>query len=161
MGAQDRTYAGYLSTPAFALTTSAANETTRWIAPSGLVGSFLQANFATALYGPAEVWRPVAICFQISTTTTVTTATLALRKNGVNVPAVAPSGTAVVSATVPVAASSSTETLVALNYTNPTADAPGDAWSLFVSATSTAGVVNCRLYYFIKPTLGISDGVLI
>ena len=161
MGAQDRTYVGYLSTPSFSLTTSGANETTRWTAPFGLSGPFLQSNFATATYGPAEVWRPCAIAFQITTATTVTAPVVTLRKNGVNVPAVAPSGTAVVTATIPISAATTGETIVALNYTNPTADAAGDQWSLFVTTTSTAGVVGIRLYYFIKPTLGISDGVLI
>jgi hypothetical protein len=156
MGAQDRTYTGYLRATMGTLTTTGANETARVIAPSALSIPLLQTNFMTAVYSTSEAWRPVGIAYIITTGITVTAAVVTLRKNGVNA---LTGGTA----TLPIQALGANEVFAPFTaYTFAAGDAPGDAWSVFVTTTSTAGVVNpVTLVYGIVPKIGVSEGLLI
>jgi hypothetical protein len=155
MGFTEKSYGGGLgSTPTFALTTSAANETTRWAPAANLVPALLQAKSISAIYGPSETWVPVAFAYIIAVATTVTAPVVQLRKNGV-----APA-TGTPQATVPISAATTTETMVPFgNYSFSAADAIGDVWSAFVTTTSTAGQISIRIIYACRSVAGVNVGV--
>jgi hypothetical protein len=118
------------------LTTTAGNETSRCIVPSGVSIPLLQAKKLTAFQMPNEVWVPVGLWYTVTTGITVTDVVVTLRKNGV-------SPTSGGTATLPIAASSANEKwAVFSNWVFAAADAIADTWSVLVTTTSTAGVVN-------------------
>jgi hypothetical protein len=137
------------------LTTSGANETAKDIAPSGISIPLLQAKILTGNYAPAEVWVPVGLWYIITTGITVTAAVVTLRKNGVSA---ASGGTA----TLPIAASGADWKFAAFSsYTFAAADAAADQWSVLVTTTSTAGVVNpVVLAYAIRAIPNVTEGSL-
>lgn len=162
MGFIDTGLAGYGSVSLGSLTTTGANETLRATTPNIIPASLRQGKMLTERAGPGEVWVPLGIAYIITTGITVTPVVLTLRKNGVNA---ATNGTI----TLPIAALGPNEiwanfnaggTPSTANYTFAAADAMADAWSLFVTTTSTAGVVSIRLIYAWRAVIGISTGVV-
>ena len=147
-------FAGYHRVNLGSLDCTGGNETFKVITPSGIAMPLLQAKSLTAYYGPAETWVPVGVAYIITTGITVNAAVITLRKNGVSA---ATGGTA----SLPVHAINANETFAAFsNYTFAAADAAGDAWSVLVTTTSTAGVVNpVSLIYGIRVVGGIATGV--
>jgi hypothetical protein len=137
------------------LTTSGANETAKDIAPSGISIPLLQAKNLTGNYAPAEVWVPVGLWYIITTGITVNAAVVTLRKNGVSA---ATGGTA----SLPVAASGANWLFAVFSsYTFAAADAAADQWSVLVTTTSTAGVVNpVVLCYAIRAIPNVTEGSL-
>lgn len=137
------------------LTTTGANETAKDIVPSGLSIPLLQAKMLTGNYGVAEVWVPVGLWYIITTGITVTDVVVTLRKNGV-------SPTSGGTATLPIAAlGANWKFAVFSSWVFAAADAAADAWSVLVSTTSTAGVVNpVHLCYAIRTVGNVTDGAL-
>jgi hypothetical protein len=138
------------------LTTSAGNESNRVQSPSGLATlptSNIQKFKLTGRIGPAIVFRPLGIDWVTTTTTTVTAPVLTLRKNGANV-----TGATV---TIPLAAAGVADTFGAFpDYSaNIGTDAVGDSWSVFVSTTSTAGVISVWLWVACIVVPGINAGL--
>jgi hypothetical protein len=157
MGAQDQSNFAFQYGPTMgSLTTTAGNETIRVPAPTATVGE-LQAARISAGFSVADVWRPVGVAWQVTTGITVTNVVVTLRKNGVNA---ATGGTA----TMPIQAIDATQYFYApfSAYTFAAADAAGDKWSIFVTTTSTAGVVNPTFLCFgwIRVP-GVNEGVAI
>lgn len=155
MGAYGRGLAGYFQHSLGSLTLTGANETLRAIQPSGISIPLIQAGFLTENFAPNDVvWFPVAIIYIVTTGITVTNAVVTLRKNGVSA---ATGGTA----TLPIVALGPNEIFSALsNYTFAAAPAAGDNYSVLVTTTATAGVVNpLYLVYGYKTVAGITDGV--
>ena len=137
------------------LTVSGANESAKDIAPSGISIPLLQAKMLSGLYTPAEVWVPVGLWYVITTGITVNAAVVTLRKNGVSA---ATGGTA----SLPIAASSADWKFAAFSsWTFAAADAAADQWSVLVTTTSTAGVINpCALAYAIRAVPNVTEGAL-
>jgi len=94
----------------------------------------------------------VGIVYIITTGITVNAAVVTLRKNGVSA---ATGGTA----SLPVAASGADELFVPFTpWTFAAADAAADAWSVLVTTTSTAGVVNpLLLVYGVRDVIGVTE----
>jgi hypothetical protein len=157
MGAQDQSNFSWQYGPNMgSLTTTGANETVRIPAPTVLVAT-LQSTKLSAGYALADVWRPIGITWQVTTGITVTNAVVTLRKNGVSA---ATGGTA----TMPIQAIDATQMFYApfSAYTFAAADAAGDKWSVLVTTTSTAGVVNPTFLVFgCIRVPGINEGVAI
>jgi hypothetical protein len=162
MGWTNRYAVGLKSVYLGALTTSGANESRQAAAPSALIAAFLQDAKAastgssiplTQYHQQAEVWRPVGVLLQTTTSTTVTIPALTLRKNGVSA---ATGGVATMGAlrTAPFA-----EFIPFTAYTFAAADAAGDKWSVLVTTTSTAGAVEVHLFYATISVAGISDAI--
>ena len=155
MGAQDQFNGAYQYGPNMgSLTTTGANETVRVPAPIALLATVQSAKL-TAGYSIADVWRPVAIVWQVTTGITVTNAVVTLRKNGVSA---ATGGVA----TLPIQAIDATQMFIATftAYTFAAADAAGDKWSVLVTTTSTAGVVNPTFLIFAPiRVLGVNEGI--
>lgn len=141
--------------PMPALTVSGANESIKDIAPSGMSIPLLQAKMLTGNYAPAEVWVPVGLWYIITTGITVTATVVTLRKNGVS-----PSSGG--TATLPIAASGADWKWAA--FSTPVfaaADAAGDQWSVLVTTTSTAGVINpVVLGYAIRAVPNVTEVAL-
>ncbi len=137
------------------LTVSGANETATDISPSGITVALLQAKFLTGNYAPAEVYVPVGLWYIITTGITVNAAVVTLRKNGVSA---ATGGTA----SLPVAASGANwKFAVFSSWTFAAADAAADAWSVLVTTTATAGVVNpVVLAYAIRAVPNVTESTL-
>jgi hypothetical protein len=155
MSAQDQTTIFYGNRDLGSLTTTGANESRKAKVPNAISVPLLQTNFLSALWPVNEVWRPVGISWVVTTGVTVTAAVVTLRKNGVSA---ATGGTA----TIPIQAADATQDFFApfSAYTFAAADAAGDQWSVLVSTTSTAGVINpVVLWYACKRALGINEGV--
>ena len=152
MGFIDRGIRAYARVTLGSLTTTGANETLRAIEPSGISGPLLQAKFLTERFPPAETWVPVGVTYIITTGITVTDAKVTLRKNGVSA---ATGGFA----TLPIAALGANEVFAAFTpWTFAAADAAGQAWSVLVSTTSTAGVVNpIYLVYAVRDVIGVAE----
>jgi len=152
MGFVDRAIRGMQKTNLGSLTTTGANETLKAKVPSGLSGPLLQAKLISERYSTAEVWVPLGISYIITTGITVTAAVVTLRKNGVSA---ATGGTA----TLAIQALGADEVFVPFTpWTFAAADAAGDQWSLLVTTTSTAGVVNpIHLYYGVKSVISITE----
>ena len=153
MGFIDRGFRGFQRSGSLGtLTTTGGNETAKVKVPSGVSGPLLQAKFLTGRYGPAEVWVPVGLWYTITTGITVTDAKVTLRKNGVS----AASGGV---ATLPIAALGADELFAAFSpWTFAAADAAGDQWSVLVTTTSTAGVVNpLYLAYALRDVINITE----
>lgn len=146
---------GYQRANLGSLTTTGANESLRALPPTGLSGPLLQQKFLTERYSLAETWVPVGIVYVITTGITVTAAAVTLRKNGVN----ALTGGV---ASLPIQALGPNEVGAAFTpWTFAAADLPGDVWSIFVTTTSTAGVVTANLVYAIRDVINVADGVSI
>lgn len=137
------------------LTVSGANETQTVVVPSGISVPLLQAKILTGNQSAAEVWVPVGLWYTITTGITVTATVVTLRKNGVS-----PSSGG--TATLAIAASSANEKFAPFsNWVFAAADAAADAWSVLVTTTSTAGVVNpVYLCYAIRCVANVTDGAL-
>ena len=137
------------------VTLSGTNESLRVKVPSSVSVPLLQARFMTGKYPPNEVWVPLGLSYIITTGITVTAGVVTLWMNGV-----ACTGTGA-AATLPIASSGADEIFVPFgNYVLPAAPGIGDAWSVKVTTTSTAGVVNpVYLWYITKPVAGITEGV--
>jgi hypothetical protein len=134
------------------LTVTGGNETIKDVAPSGLAIPLLQNKSLTGNYAPAEVWVPVGLWYIITTGITVNATVLTLRKNGVSA---ATGGTA----TLPVHALGADYLFAPItSYTFAAADAAGDQWSLLVTTTSTAGVINpVILCYAIRAVPNVTE----
>lgn len=158
MGAYGRGLAGYFFHDLESLTLTGANESLRAIVPSGVSIPLLQANFLTENFAPNDlVWVPVGVSYVITTGITVTNAVVTIRKNGVG-PIATPATAG--QATLPIAALGANELFAPFtNYAFAAAPAPGDAWSVLVTTTSTAGVVTLFLCYAYRTVAGITDGV--
>lgn len=162
MGWTNRYGTGLKSVLLGSITTSGANESAQAVAPNGLIPAFLQDAKAFAT-GPAipltnwhqvnEVWRPVGVLLKTTTTVTVTIPAFVLRKNGVS----ASSGGVVTMGALRTAPFS--EFLPFSAYQFAAADAIGDKWSILVTTTSTAGVVEATLFYATISVAGISDAL--
>lgn len=154
MSAQDQSTCTYGNAAMGTLTTTAGNETPKVGAPTAVVAN-LQTNFLTALWPIAEVWRPIGVSYRVTTGITVTNVVVTLRKNGVTA---ATGGTA----TLPIQAIDATQDFYSpfAAYTFAAADAANDKWSVLVTTTSTAGVINpVILWYATVRKLGINEGV--
>ncbi len=148
-------YAGLLRSGSLGtLTTSGANETLKVTTPSGLTDALLQRYALSGRLGLAEKWIPVGIWYTITTTTTVTVGVVTLRKNGVSA---ATGGTA----NIVIAAAATTELFAPFtDYTFAAAWAAGDQWSVLVTTTQTAGVINpVFLAYANAAQVGLTDGI--
>lgn len=135
------------------LDTTAGNETLKVTTPSGDTDALLQHYNLTQYVGTGEVWRPIGIYYTVTTGITVNAAKVTLRKNGVS-----PSSGGVATLAI---ASATTTVLYApfTDYTFAAPDAAADQWSVLVTTTSTAGVVNpVLLRYATIPVVGLSDG---
>lgn len=154
MTAQNKSTEGYNSVALGSLTTTGANESARVSPVTGASGPLLQSKFLSSIFTPNEVWVPIGISYIITTGITVTNAVVTLTKNGV---AAATGGTA----TLPIAALGANYIFAAFTpWTFTAADAAGDLWSVKVSTTSTAGVVNpVLLWYSVRQVAGVSDGI--
>jgi hypothetical protein len=135
------------------LTTTAGNETLKVVTPSGVSVPLLEAKSLTNRYTANEVWFPVGIWYTCTTGVTVTNAKVTLRKNGVSA---ATGGVA----TVPIVTATTAELWSAFTaWTFAAAPAAGDVWSVLVTTTSTAGVINpCYLGYAVGAYVSVSDG---
>ena len=136
------------------LTTTGANETLKVTSPSGISASILQNLKMSGRQTAAEVWFPVGIFYTITTGITVTAAVVTLRKNGVSA---ATGGLA----TLPIASATTTVLFAPFtSWTFAAAPAAADVWSVLVSTTSTAGVVNpVLLAYRLGGSVGVSEGI--
>jgi hypothetical protein len=164
MSAQDKSFGVLPSISMGALTTTGANEMTRVVSPSALTIATLQRYKLTAVQGPAEIWWPLGIAWIVTTGITVTATVVQLLKNGVTPNG--PSTTLTLNgiATLPIQATSAVSEFFApfSDYTFAAAPAAGDAWSVKVITTSTAGAITARLVYSTATAvLGVTDGVLI
>ena len=95
---------------------------------------------------------PVGVAYIITTGITVTDAKVTLRKNGVSA---ATGGVA----TLAIHASGADELFAPFTpWTFAAADAAGQAWSVLVTTTSTAGVVNpVYLVYAVRDVIGVAE----
>ena len=161
-GAQDRT-GPVLGTISWgSLTVTGANETFRAVSASGITGNVLQRYRISGTQPPAEQWIPVGVAWVVTTGITVTAAVVQLQKNGV-----APNGPSATAAlngivTMPIVALSAINEFFApfSDYTFAAGPAAGDAWSIKVTTTATAGIVTARMVYFPSYTvLGVTEGI--
>lgn len=142
------------------LTMTGANETQKVTTPSGLTDALVQRYALSNRLGLAEKWIPVGIWYTITTTTTVTTGAVILRKNGVS--ALTGAGLAGGGvATIPILAAATTELFAPFSdYTFAAAWAAADQWSVLVTTTQTAGVINpIYLAYMTAAQVGLTDGI--
>lgn len=148
---------GYQQKSLGSLTVTGANETIKVVSPAAISGALLQSKFISERYSLAEIWVPVGLIYTVTTTMTVTNTIVVLRKNGVS----AATGGLI---TIPFVAADATTEKPMIGFTPWTfaaADAAGDAWSVLVTQTSTAGVVSLVLVYGVRVVAGVSDGVTI
>lgn len=136
------------------LTTTATNETLRAKQPSGISAALLHRHRLSAGFKRAMLLIPVGLTYIVTTGITVTDAVVTLWKNGAAV------GSATEGiATLPIVASGANEIFKPFsNYPRftPTVD---DVWSLKVTTTSTAGVVNpINLICAYRRYVGLTDG---
>ena len=136
------------------LTTTGGNETLKVITPSGISDALLQAKSISNRYSLNEVWIPVGVWYTVTTGITVTNAKVTLRKNGVSA---ATGGVA----TLPIVGATTAELFAPFTaWTFAAAPAAGDVWSILVTTTSTAGVVNpTYLAYAVGAYPGVTDGI--
>lgn len=148
MPAQNKNLGVYGSVSLSSLTLTAANESLR-AKPATLASvPVLQRYFLTATFPQSEIWTPVGISYVITTGITVTDAVIQLMKNGVAPNGPSATAAANGAATLPIAAAGANEIFVPFSdYTFLAADAGGDAWSVKVTTTSTAGIATSRLIY--------------
>jgi len=117
--------------------------------------ALLQAQKLTDHYAPNETWAPMGLACVVSTTITITIPALTLQKNGV---AAATGGVATFPSLL--AASVNEVFIPFTSYTFAAADAIGDTWSVLVTTTATAGVLNeLWLVYGYKTVGGVGVGV--
>ncbi len=145
-----------------AVTTTGANASRQGTAPNNISTALLQ-NARAASSGAAipltqyqsigEVWRPVGVILQTTTTTTVAIPAFTLRKNGTNA---ATGGVATMGAlrTAPFS-----EFVPFTDYTFAAPDAAGDKWDILTTTTSTAGAVEVTLVYAVIAVAGVSEAV--
>ncbi len=132
-----------------------ATQSKRVLPPTGVSVPLLQAKSLTDRYGPNETWVPTGIVCVVSTTITVTIPALTLQKNGT---AAATGGVATFPSLLAAAVN---EVFIPFTpWTFAAADVAGDAWSVLVTTTATAGVLNeLWLVYGIRMVAGVGTGV--
>lgn len=136
------------------LTTTGANETLKVTTPTALNDSLLQNKALSNRLGLNEVWVPVGMWYTCTTGITVTNAVVTLRKNGVSAATGGLATLPIVSATTLVLWASFTA------WTFAAAPAAGDQWSVLVSTTSTAGVVNPIILGYVNGAYsGVTDAI--
>jgi hypothetical protein len=136
------------------LDATGANETLKVTTPSALTPALLGGQKVSALQPQNEVWAPLGIFYTVTTGITVNAAKVTLRKNGVSA---ATGGVA----TLPIVALATTVLFAPFTaWTFAAAPAAADQWSVLVTTTSTAGVVNpVLLAYVTVGYTGITDGI--
>lgn len=136
------------------LTTTGGNETLLVTSPSGMTASLLQGQKVSSRVSTNEVWVPLGVFYTVTTGITVTNAKVTLRKNSVSA---ATGGVA----TLPIVGATTTVLFAPFTaWTFAAAPAAGDQWSVLVTTTSTAGVVNpVILAYVLGSYPAVSDGV--
>lgn len=132
--------------------------------------ALLQKTKVTDWVSTGEVWRPLGVMVQSTTSITVTAPVLTLEKAATsatsNTFAAASSG-GIATASLLAAGSAkyypftdySAPTSTSPNATNFTADAAGDVWTVAVTTSPTAGAANIQLGYALINVVGISDAV--
>lgn len=130
------------------------NESLKVTSPSGMTAALLQGLKVSARVSAAEVWLPLGVFYTVTTGITVTNAKVTLRKNGVSA---ATGGVA----TLPIVALATTVLWAPFTYwTFAAAPAAGDQWSVLVTTTSTAGVVNpVLLAYVVGAYPAVTEGI--
>lgn len=154
MGMQFREFRGYQKHALGTLTLTGTAETARAISPSGISGALLQAYNLSGYCNVAEVWVPFGISYICATSVTTPAAVVTLWKNGA---AVTGAGGTI---TIPIQSSGPNYVFAAFGNYTTTAPAAGDVWSLKVTTSSGAGVINpIDLWYATKQVTGINEGV--
>ena len=136
-------------------------------APRAGVVAMLQNSKLTDWVSTGEVWRPLGINVQATTTITVTAPVYTLQKGADsattgNSMAAASSG-GVATGTLQVAPNGRyfpfTTYVTSAGVSNFTADAAGDCWNVSVTTSPSAGAALIYLGYVIINVAGISDAI--
>lgn len=135
-------------------------------APLGNVVAFLQNSKLTDWVTTGEVWRPLGIQVQATTTITVTPPVAQLQRAPASTTSntfASPSSGGVATMTLLVAGSARyypfTTYVTAAGASNFIADAAGDVWAVNISTSPTAGAANIQLHYCNINVAGISDAI--
>ena len=141
-------------------------------APFANTVALLQSSKLTDWVSTGEVWRPLAVQVQATTSITVTAPVLTLQKapfvGTTQVPASASAG-GVATATLLTAKSAGycpftdyvtgAPTAALPNATKFVADAAGDCWSISVTTSPSAGAATLSLAYVLIDVAGVSDAI--
>jgi len=149
-----------------ALTLTSTPTTNGVGAPFGNTVTLIQNAKLSEWVSTAEVWRPVGVNVQATTTITVTAPVLTLQKAATSTTSntfAAASAGGVATASLLAAGSASyfpfTSYVTAAGVSNFTADAAGDVWRVSVGTSPSAGAANIQLHYVLIDVAGISDAV--